>query len=306
MPDSLPPAEPARCTVLLVDDEPYALLALRARLADEFDVLTAASGPEAQALLDQRAIDVLLTDQCMPVMTGVELLEWAVANRPRTLRLLTTGYKDLSAAVDAINRGQVFRYLAKPCGVEEVRAAVRAAAESLRRERELEALALTDPLTGLPNRRAIEDIAVRELRRREHYPSPLALGLIDADHFKQINLRHLHPGGDQALITLAATLKASVRATDSVGRIGGGEFLVVAPETDYEGAVSLAERIRSAVERTAAHYHGEAIALTVSAGFAAAESGAGAGFDGMRHVACAALGEAKAAGRNRCVVRRVP
>src|SRR5439155_25689708 len=64
----------------------------------------------------------------------------------------------------------------------------------------LERLALTDPLTGLPNRRAMDRLAEKELRRRERYPSPLALGLIDVDHFKEINARYLLPGGDQVLI----------------------------------------------------------------------------------------------------------
>src|SRR5439155_8413834 len=66
----------------------------------------------------------------------------------------------------------------------------------------LERLALTDPLTGLPNRRAMDRLAEKELRRRDRYPSPLALALIDVDHFKEINSRHLLPGGDQVLIDL--------------------------------------------------------------------------------------------------------
>jgi diguanylate cyclase (GGDEF)-like protein len=301
-----PRPQPARCTVLLVDDGPYPVLVWRPLLADEFEVLTAGSAAEARALIGRRPIDILLVHQRMPGMPGVELLEWALANHPRTQRLLWGLIEDLAAAVDAVNRAQLFRFLAAPFSMGDVRGVLRAAGEAIRRERELEAQALTDPLTGLPNRRAIEGIAGRELVRSARYRSPLALGVIDADHFREINRRYLHPGGDQALITLAATLQEAVRAADAVGRIGGEEFLVVAPETDYGGAVALAERIRSAVERTPARYNGEAIPLTVSGGFAAAESGADAGFDRMKHVASTALREAKAAGRNRCVVRRVP
>src|SRR4029077_7856531 len=112
----------------------------------------------------------------------------------------------------------------------------------------LEKLALTDPLTGLPNRRAIDRLADAEIRRRMRYPSSLALGLVDADHFKEINRQFLLPGGDQVLMDLAKVLIASIRTVDTVGRIGGEEFMVVAPETNVEGAVALAERIRSAVE----------------------------------------------------------
>src|SRR5207253_4239769 len=73
----------------------------------------------------------------------------------------------------------------------------------------LEKLALTDPLTGLPNRRAMDRLAEKELRRRDRYPSPLALGVIDVDHFKEINVRYLLPGGDQVLVDLGRCLTTS-------------------------------------------------------------------------------------------------
>ena len=109
-----------------------------------------------------------------------------------------------------------------------------------------------------------------EIRRRGRQPGPLAVGLIDADHFKTINTEHHHPGGDHALIGLARALVGALRTTDRAGRLGGEEFLVVAPQTDVDGAAALAERIRAAVERTPVHYNGQAIRLTVSVGFAVA------------------------------------
>jgi diguanylate cyclase len=164
-------------------------------------------------------------------------------------------------------------------------------------------LAMIDPLTGLLNRRAIETVAQREVRRRVRKPGPLALGLIDADHFKEINCRHLWPGGDQALLGLAQALTGSLRAGDSVGRIGGEEFLLIAPETDLAGSHSLGERIRSLIECAAINYNGQAIKVTVSIGFAVADAGVGAEYEELRHVAAEALAEAKSSGRNRCVVR---
>jgi diguanylate cyclase (GGDEF)-like protein len=155
---------------------------------------------------------------------------------------------------------------------------------------------LTDPLTGLPNRRAMDHLAKAELRRRTRYPNALALGLIDVDHFKQINARY------QVLIGLSKTLVASVRTVDGVGRIGGEEFQVVAPETNREGAIVLAERIRSAVEATRYAYKGESIQVTASVGFAVAEGGVNVEYEQMRHIAAAALAEAKNTGRNRSVI----
>src|SRR5205085_5447232 len=149
----------------------------------------------------------------------------------------------------------------------------------------LENLAPTDPLTGLPNRRAMDHLAKAELRRRTRYPNALALGLIDVDHFKQINARYLLPGGDQVLVGLSKTLVASVRTVDGVGRIGGEEFQVVAPETNREGAIVLAERIRSAVEATRYSYKGEAIQVTASLGFAVLDAGGNVEYEQLRHFA---------------------
>ena len=117
------------------------------------------------------------------------------------------------------------------------------------RSRELERLALTDPLTGLFNRRAMEELARFELKRHARYPSPLTLGYIDVDHFKQVNTDYHLTGGDEVLRALARILVGTLREVDSVGRIGGEEFLVIARETNEEGALILAERIRSTVEQ---------------------------------------------------------
>jgi diguanylate cyclase (GGDEF)-like protein len=331
---------PYRCSLLVVDDEPYILLTLAALLSNEFEVLTADSAEAAQRLFAQREIDLVLTDQKMPRMTGVQLLEWVRQNYPKTIRLLMTGFAELEEAVDAINRGQVFRYIFKPWRTEELLDTLRNASRSFLLERSheqllqelrqlnqelearvaqrtreleeanheleqknkmLEKLALTDPLTSLPNRRAMDRLAERELRRRDRYPSPLALGLIDVDHFKEINARYLLPGGDKVLVDLAKALQGALRNVDLLGRIGGEEFLVIAPETDMEGAVVLGERIRSTVEKTIFTHKEHVIPVRVSIGFAVADEDVTSDFEAMRHVAAAALAEAKMTGRNRCV-----
>jgi diguanylate cyclase (GGDEF)-like protein len=167
----------------------------------------------------------------------------------------------------------------------------------------LERLALTDELTGLPNRRAIDQILQSEVRRRSRYPSTLALGLIDADHFKEINTRHLYPGGDQVLISLAEVLNTSIRGMDTVGRVGGEEFVVIAPITDIEGARSLGERIRQAVAQNVVIYQGHEIRVTVSVGVAVADPDVHLPAEQFMYEAAAALGEAKSNGRNCCITR---
>ncbi|HLJ92499.1 MAG TPA: diguanylate cyclase [Gemmataceae bacterium] len=334
-----------KCSLLVVDDEPYILATLSGFLRKEFEVLTADSGEAAQRIFAQRPIDLILADQKMPRMSGVELLEWVREQFPKTVRLLMTGYADLDDAVEAINRGKVYRYLFKPWRADELVQILREAARTFQLERQnerlleelrqlnldlekrvqertaeleeanrelqqknlmLEKLALTDPLTSLPNRRAVDRLAEAEIRRRARYPSPLVLGFVDADNFKDINTRYLFPGGDQVLIDLGKVLGACVRTVDTLGRIGGEEFLVIAPETDIEGASALGERIRSAVEEFPFSYKDEPIRVTVSVGMAVAGMDCAADYDQLKHVAAEALAKAKALGRNRCIVQRLP
>jgi diguanylate cyclase (GGDEF)-like protein len=166
-------------------------------------------------------------------------------------------------------------------------------------------MALTDALTGLPNRRAIDLIARKELLRRLRVPAPLAIGLVDADHFKDINTAYLLSGGDHVLVWLAGVLQGSIRASDSLGRVGGEEFMVVAPGTDEGGAEVLAERLRSTAATGETSYGGRPIRLTVSMGVAVADATSPVSYDQLREAAAAALKEAKEAGRNQWVVRSV-
>ena len=334
-----------RCSLLVVDDEAYVLDTLSALLDAEFKVFTADSADAAKHVFAQQEVDIVLADQRMPGTTGVQLLEWVRQHSPKTIRLMMTGLARLEDAVDAINCGQVHRYLFKPWRADELLAILRGAAHTFQLERSheqllgelrrlnlqleervqlrtgeleeanrqlqqknsmLEKLALTDSLTGLPNRRAMDRLVRSELRRRSRYQGALALGVLDVDNFKDVNSRYLLPGGDQVLIHLAHTLVGSVRTVDTVGRIGGEEFMVLAPETKRAGAAILAERIRAAVECGRTSYNGELIGITASIGFAVADSWVLAGYEQMKHVAAAALGEAKAAGRNCCVIREVP
>lgn len=331
-----------KCSILAVDDDPGILAILSAQLGLDFEVLTAGSSEGARALLGQRTVDILLTDLQLPDETGLRLLDWVRRTSPRTYRVLLTGTARLEDAVDAVNHTQVHRLVLKPWRPEDLLQTLRATSRALLlersheqlldemrrlnldleqrvadRTRELEAalsqleqknmilekMALTDPLTGLPNRRAIDLIARKEFLRRTRSPSPLALGLLDADHFKEINTAYLHSGGDHTLVWLGRVLNETLRASDSLGRVGGEEFMVVAPGTDQDGAEVLAERLRANVADGRTTYNSQPIRLTVSVGFATASAGTPATYDQLRDAAAAALKVAKESGRNRCVVR---
>ncbi|MBE7447845.1 MAG: diguanylate cyclase [Kofleriaceae bacterium] len=288
----------ARETILCVDDEEGVLLALRQQLAARFghecDIATASSGADALELLDElerdgERIAVVIADQIMPGMKGVDLLEVVDRRSPTTTKILLTGQAGLDAVVSAINRANLNHYLAKPWDEASLRLAV----ENLLRQyrlteenrqlistlssknqalvemnRELEAkvherthelaeansrlaqLAVTDGLTGLYNHRHLHERLALEVERSARNGLPLSLLMIDVDHFKHYNDHHGHPAGDDVLRTVARLLTEGRRANDMVARYGGEEFSVILVDTAKFTAAKLAERIR---ERVATH-----------------------------------------------------
>lgn len=115
--------------IMIVDDEPANLRVLARLFGDEYAVLTAGSGAEALALLQQYDVALLITDQRMPEMTGIELVKKTAPLRPRMVRIILTGYTDVETLVDAINCGQVYRYVSKPWNNDELRLTVTRAIE---------------------------------------------------------------------------------------------------------------------------------------------------------------------------------
>jgi len=140
-------------------------------------------------------------------------------------------------------------------------------ARSRKHARTMQALATKDDLTGLKNRRAIMDFAMKEWHRSIRFNRPYCCYVIDIDHFKNINDTWGHATGDIVLKCIAATIESTLRVTDSVGRIGGEEFLLVSVETTLEQSTALAERIRTNVEQLQ-HPHQTNGRITVSIGIA--------------------------------------
>lgn len=331
-----------KCSVLVIDDEPKVLELLVAQLAGDFEVLTAPTVERARAVLTERSVEIVISDLHLPDGTGLELLDWVRRTSPRTARVLITGANQLDFAVDAINQCQVHRLVLKPWRAEDLLQALRTISRGLLLERSheqlleelrrlnldlearihtrtleleqallqlqqknllLEKMAATDPLTGLPNRRAIDRIARTELLRRARTPAPIALMMIDADHFGRFNKQYSQTAGDHVLVWLAKLLQGSVRGSDSVGRVGGEEFVVVAPATDVAGAEVLAERLRAQVEAAHTVYNGHGLALTISIGLVITDAFTPVSYEQLREAAAGALKEAKDAGRNRSVMR---
>lgn len=107
--------------VLYIDDEPHNLLSFKASFRREFNVFTAESAEEGRKILEQKDIHVILSDQRMPGMSGIEFFESILNVFPAPIRILITGYTDINAVIDAINRGQVYKYLTKPWDENDIR-----------------------------------------------------------------------------------------------------------------------------------------------------------------------------------------
>jgi diguanylate cyclase (GGDEF)-like protein len=178
---------------------------------------------------------------------------------------------------------------------EEVGAANRALQEQ---NRMLEALSITDSLTGVHNRKKLDDILADQFARFRRTNRPFALLMLDLDNFKALNDTYGHLAGDEVLASLAAVLKRSVRAVDFVARYGGEEFVVVLVETPMDAALRIAERIRSLVETPRLCANNELISVTVSLGVTDSRVGDSLPEDVLAR-ADRAMYAAKHAGRNK-------
>ena len=115
--------------VLYVDDEMNNLVSFKATFRFKFDVMTALSGEEALLILNTKKVDVIITDQRMPNMTGIQFLEKVLESHPEPMRLLLTGYADMNAVIDAVNKGKIYYYLAKPWNEVELQTTIEKAYE---------------------------------------------------------------------------------------------------------------------------------------------------------------------------------
>jgi diguanylate cyclase len=161
-------------------------------------------------------------------------------------------------------------------------------------------LAVSDPLTDLPNRRALDGVLSREIARARRHKTNLCLAMLDIDHFKRINDTHGHAVGDRALVHLAIVIKAAVRETDVLVRFGGEEFVLVLPDTPLVGAEFTLNRLLRTTQGTPLALEGRSIVVAFSAGLAEWQGDEGA--EDILRRADAAMYRAKSAGRRQVMV----
>ena len=271
-----------------------------------YDVIEAVDGQQALELARASDPDTILIDVDMPKLTGYQVLE-QLKQDPATAGIpvvFLTGRTDAEDAIRALDLG-AHDYLRKPFEGDELAARVQAAVRVKHlqdRMRDLNAdltrQATTDGLTGVANRRELDDQLARCCSRAARHASTLGVLLIDVDHFKRINDDHGHEAGDVALVEIANRIGQRLRREDILGRWGGEEFMVITPDVGGEGPAALAEDLRECIAGQPLQVGGRYVPVTVSVGWAAWN-----GDDPRTLVRRAdeALYRAKNAGRNRVV-----
>jgi diguanylate cyclase (GGDEF)-like protein len=222
--------------------------------------------------------------------------------------VLLTAKDDKSDIIAGLDAG-ADDYLVKPCNPLELKVRLRAGRrvielqEQLVKAREnLRFEAMHDSLTGLLNRGAVMEQLNKELVRASRRGAPVAVLMGDLDHFKVINDTHGHAAGDAVLRETARRLKAGMRAYDSVGRLGGEEFIAVLPECDAKTGLSVATRLCRSLAEAPTQYKSSAIKQSISIGVAATDQFGSARGDELIRAADAALYRAKHAGRSRALL----
>lgn len=292
--------------VLVVDDSPTVRYQLVSQLgAAGISAVEAKDGSEAlERLQGEERFDVIVSDLRMPGIDGLTLVSTLQGDRGLAgvpICILTSS-TDLDDHVQNLEAG-ASAYIQKPWTEEVLVATVKRLALMRDRTSRLEQASRTDPLTGLSNRRHGDATLREEMERSRRYERPMAVALLDIDHFKGINDSLGHAAGDEVLKWVAAELRAVSRRTDTVVRWGGEEFLFVFPETVLDEAAGIVERFRGHLAThpvTVEAAGGRELSVTVSGGVAELEPDDTA--DSLVDRADSALYKAKETGRNRLLM----
>ena len=284
--------------VLIIDDSPEALLIAEARLAKENISIVCASGGQAGLEAARREKpDLVLLDIDMPDLSGIEVCKQIKSDADLCMIpvIFLSGAGSAEDKVRGLDVGAV-DYISKPFDAFELRARVRAALRTKHLQDLLIEYAHIDPLTGLPNRRALMERLAQEWARIQRHGGRLSFIMVDIDRFKLVNDTYGHNIGDRVLQEVARVIQAECRQQDLPARYGGEEFGIVVPDETAQTAAQLAERCRRAIEQVRVLVRGEVVRATASLGVADA-TGAASPEDLIKR-ADALLYRAKTAGRN--------
>jgi diguanylate cyclase (GGDEF)-like protein len=294
--------------ILVVDDfAPFRKLVEHSLSQRNFTLIFASSGKEAIRVFSENTPALVILDWMMPDLGGIEVCRHIRAE-PQTLYtyiIFLSAKTEKESVIEALEAG-ADDYLTKPFNEEELLARIDVGLRTIDLHRQLEAknallreLAITDSLTGLPNRRAVNDLGARQLRGARRHGFSFQVVMADLDYFKQVNDKYGHDAGDRVLKKFAQILKDVSKDADLCGRMGGEEFLLILSHASVEEAANVVERVRAQIESTEFIFGGQRVTVTASFGIADLEKQQEADFTRLIARADKALYAAKRLGRNR-------
>ena len=294
--------------ILVADDSAiYRKLVEHTLSDDNHNVVFAKNGREALELYAKHKPALVITDWTMPDITGLELCKKIREDSQQNFAhiILLTSNTNKEQVVEGLAAG-ADDYLTKPFHQGELRARVQVGLRVVElhrqvqaKNRQLEEMALTDPLTGLSNRRAIDVWITRQLSAAARHDFPIWVAICDLDHFKKVNDTYGHDAGDTVLKAFAQILKTNTRQSNICGRQGGEEFLEIITHVERDGSIIAFERIRKQLEDQKFTFNNQTFSVTTSIGVAGFRGTRPPAFADLLASADQALYSAKHKGRNR-------
>jgi two-component system cell cycle response regulator len=292
--------------VLVVDDDPINIKILSDALKmDGYIIQTASSGEVAIQQIEEYDPELVLMDYNMGKMTGLDTLKLLRARKNYVAVVFVSGNTDSGLVTQCLEAG-ADDFIRKPAKLDELRSRVKVrfrlkdlTDQLMIANEKLQALAITDDITGLFNMRTMYERIENELKRAKRYGRHVSCVMMDIDHFKEVNDLHDHLFGSFVIKELGRLIKRNMRDMDFAARYGGDEFLIVLPETNAEGAVVFTERLRAVIEAHTFDDGKSKLKRTCSFGYSTSDPAAAPDARDLVREADHALYRAKDSGRNR-------
>lgn len=291
-----------RPKIMVVDDTPTNIQVLAEILGQEYEIFFALNGMEGLAMAEAQQPDIILLDIMMPKMDGFEVCQKLKEN-PVTKNIPVIFITALNMEEDeakGLELGAV-DYITKPIRPSVVRARIKNHVKLKRYRDYLENISMKDGLTGVPNRRRMDEYLEQEWKRSKRKNKPISLLMLDIDHFKLYNDNYGHSEGDECLKKVASAIEDSLsRPADMAARFGGEEFACILPETDEQGAKLIAKRVQENIKKMNIPHEYSPIdsLVTLSIGIAATVPDESATVQKFLKSADQMLYKAKKSGRN--------
>ncbi|MBN2158174.1 MAG: diguanylate cyclase [Spirochaetes bacterium] len=291
--------------ILVVDDSTIDTKII-SRMLDDYTVISAGSGDEMWKTLESETPSIILLDVILPGEDGFQIAErLSGIEKFADIPIIFITSKDAGRDVEKGFDSGGDDYIKKPYNEIELRARIRSALQKKRQEMDLREMTITDPLTGVYNRRYFFDILVKNIEHsRRNRRNSFSVALVDIDHFKNINDTMGHQAGDFVLIQLADSLRKSIRPYDLLARYGGEEFIVLFKDCNKIESGEILQRIRDSIDGTEYRFQEKPVHITFSGGIAdiGEVRPEAAAMEELVHMADERLYIAKQTGRNRIVM----